>query len=341
MKQHPSHPGANHYYIHTMEASGYPEKGLASAERLGKLMPGVSHVVHMPSHIYIRTGNYGQGEVVNEKAVKGFETYMSLYPDVVNNAPLYSIHNLHMQSACAQMNGNYAYAIKSSDDCRNSFDTSFMSLPSPLDGYTQFVYMTPVFTQIRFGRWDEILAAPGVPENYIYAHLLRHFAKGLAYARKNDATNAKRELKQMMDKVNEPMMLVRFGPFNTPQAGARVAEEILQGAIAEAENDLSFAISHYQQAVKNEDAMIYDEPKDWLLPAREYLGAVQLKAGQNIAAEKTFREDLKENPHNGWSLYGLYQSLVKQKKTSEALQVLKQFNKAFAKADIKISSPVF
>ena len=139
LKTNPLHPGANHYYIHTVEASPNPSRALASADRLGKLMPGVAHMIHMPSHIYIRSGNYKQGIKVNEMSVKGYSNYLALYPEVQNNAPLYLIHNLHMQSACAMMRANYKYSNKTAAECSHSFDTSFLSLPQPMGNFVQYV----------------------------------------------------------------------------------------------------------------------------------------------------------------------------------------------------------
>ncbi len=334
IKLHPDHPGANHYYIHAVEASKNSKRAMASANRLGNLMPGVAHMIHMPSHIYIRNGKYAAGIRVNEMSVKGYNNYLALYPDVQNNVPLYLIHNLHMQSDCAMMRANYSYSNKSAVDCSNSFDTGFLSAPAPLGTYMQYLYMTPTINNVRFGKWDIILNTPPEPGGHVYAAVLWHWARGMAYAGKNNHTEAAAELKIMQEKMKAPDMQVVMQPFNSPEDAAKVAEKILAGTIAEQENDFKTAIELLKEAVVNEDAMIYNEPKDWLLPAREYLGKALLKAGYAENAEKIFKEDLRENPDNHWALYGLYQTLLKQKKNAAATVIKKQFDKAFEGADI-------
>ncbi len=334
LANYPEHPGANHYYIHSIEASGNPERALASADRLGKLMPGVSHMVHMPSHIYIRSGNYKQGSFVNEQSVKGYNTYLNLYPDVQNNVPLYLIHNLHMQSACAMMNADYAYSNKSSMAASTSFDTSFLSMPAPWGTFAQYVYMTPWISNIRFGKWDNVIATEKPNDHHTYSIVLWHWAKGIAFAEQNKLANAVAELTAMQDKMKAADLLVRMEPFNAPADAAKVAANILAGIIAGKENNFTKAIQLLTAAVAMEDALIYNEPRDWLLPARQYLGAALLKAGQSAKAGLVFKEDLKQNPHNHWALDGLYRALLQQKKVTEAAEVKKQFDKAFDGADI-------
>ncbi|MES2429335.1 MAG: hypothetical protein V4556_00280 [Bacteroidota bacterium] len=341
LKIAPIHPGVNHYYIHMVEASSNPQRAMASADRLGKLMPGVSHMIHMPSHIYIRSGKYKRGIEVNEMSVKGYNTYLALYPEVQNNLPLYLIHNLHMQSACAMMRANYSYSNKSSIECQNSFDTSFLSLPQPLGNFVQYMYMTPAINNVRFGKWDEILNAAPQQSHHIYAVALSHWARGMAFAGKNKIAEAKMELNSLQEKIKESDMQIVMQPFNSPASAAKVAEKILAGTIAEKQKDFVSAIKLFREAVKNEAALIYNEPRDWMLPARQYLGNALLEADKLTEAEKIFREDLKENPNNHWSLYGLYKALSKQNKTIAATIIKTQFNKAFENADIPIGQAVF
>jgi tetratricopeptide (TPR) repeat protein len=341
LKTAPLHPGANHYYIHAVEASPAPARALASADRLGKLMPGVAHMVHMPSHIYIRSGNYRQGIIVNEMSVKGYNNYLGLYPEVQNNAPLYLFHNLHMQSACAMMRAGYQYSYTTAKECSNSLDTAFLSLPQPMGNFVQYVYMTGFINNVRFGKWDSILNAAPVAEQHIYASVLWHWARGMAFAGKNELVNAATELKAMQDKVKLPDMFIVMQPFNSPDAAAKVAEKILAGTIATKQSDYTHAVSLLKEAVANEDNMIYNEPKDWLLPARQYLGNTLLLCGQAGAAEKVFSKDLQENPGNHWALYGLYEALLRQKKAAAAAAVKKQYEKAVAGSDIGTGHIVF
>ena len=339
--KHPEHPGANHYYIHSVEASGNPQRALPSADRLGRLMPGVAHMIHMPSHIYIRSGNYKQGSLVNEMSVKGYNNYLALYPDVQNNAPLYLIHNLHMQSACAMMRANYKYSNNSATACSESFDTSYLSLPAPFGTYIQYLYATPAINNVRFGKWDAILNTVPPQENHIYARLIWHWARGMAFAGKNKTTEATAELNIISEEIKAPDMVVTMEPFNAPADAAKVAAKMLAGVIALKENDFTNAILLLNEAVVNEDALIYNEPKDWLIPARQYLGNALLKSGNAAKAAMIFKEDLKENPNNHWALYGLYQALTQQKKTTEAFNIKKQFDKAFTDADIPMGHVVF
>ncbi len=209
----PEHPGANHYYIHAVEASTNPGKALPSADRLGKLMPSVSHMVHMPSHIYIRTGNYREGVKVNEMSVTGYEKYLQLYPDVVNNSPLYLIHNLHMKAACAMMQPNYASAKKTALECVSSFDTSFLSMAQPMGNFIQYVFTTPQMVDVRYGKWAEILNYPDITANYPYGYVLSQWSKGLAYANTGKVAHAKQSLQQMQQGMLNTDLKIVFSPF--------------------------------------------------------------------------------------------------------------------------------
>jgi tetratricopeptide (TPR) repeat protein len=342
LKKDPEHPGASHYYIHAVEASKNPGKALNVAGKLPELMPGVSHIVHMPAHIYIRTGNYSKGAELNMKAVEGYKNYLAVYPAVVNNAPLYLVHNLHMEATCANMDGRFAYAEKVSEDCKNSFDSSWLSTPDFPGIFMQYVYMMPYFTQIRFGKWDDILQVPEVPSAYVYANLIWHYGRGLVFARKHDFEKAQTELAALQQHFKNTQLNAPAPTYANPGInGSKVAENILMGVIAEEQQDYSKAISFLSEAVSREDAMIYDEPKDWPHPARQYLGNVLLKAGKFPDAEAVFKKDLEFNPNNGWSLTGLKSSLTKQGKTKEAVAVEESLRKAFGQSDTKITAAVF
>jgi tetratricopeptide (TPR) repeat protein len=341
LKSHPAHPGAAHYYIHAVEASDHPESALAVAGRLPGLMPGVSHVVHMPAHIYIRTGNYDEGWRLNTLAVKGYYDYLGKYAPVAGNSPLYLAHNLHMQAACANMDGRYADALKASLDTRISFDSSWMSLPDFTGIFVQYVYMTPLLTQIRFGKWDEVLKEPVPSPNYVYAHILSNYGRGIALARKGLLPDAVVELQALrQDSANAQLKAPAPNYANPGINGTRVAERILTGVIAECGSHLQESIDAFTAAVRIEDAMIYNEPKDWQQPARQFLGAALIMAGRYKEAEKAFREDLQINPKNGWSYTGLATALAKQGRTKEAAEAKADSQKAFARSDLKITEAV-
>lgn len=331
----PAHPGANHYYIHTIEASPNPGKALKSANLLGGLMPEVSHMVHMPSHIYIRSGNYAEGIKVNEMSLKGYHDYAALFPEVKNAAPLYLVHNLHMKTACAMLGAGYTYSAESAEETKNSFDTSFLSLPAGVGEYIQYVYATPVLNDVRFGKWEAVLQEPYMPESYLYSNLLQHWAKGMAYARTKKINEAKEELQFIKDHIAHPSLKVAMGPVNPPVAAVNVSAKMLEGVIAEEEGNKALSIIFLKEAVKAEDDMIYNEPKDWLIPVKPYLGAAMLKAGEYTAAEDIFKKDLKENPHNHWALQGLYESLKKQNKTAPSQAIKKQLDIAVADKGMK------
>jgi tetratricopeptide (TPR) repeat protein len=246
-----------------------------------------------------------------------------------------------MQTACAMMGKGYTYSSKAADDCRASFDTSFMSSTMPFGSFVQYVYMTPVINNVRFGKWEAVLAAPEINENYIYANLLNHWARGIALARTNKIAAAKKELNLLVQNMNKPDMLVVMQPFNAPVAAAKIAQKLLEATIAEQEKDLPHAINLFSEAVQAEDAFIYNEPKDWLIPARQFLGAALLKSAAYSKAATIFKEDLKENPNNHWSLKGLFESLQKQRLFSAAELIKKQLDKIVFADDMKDMPVVF
>ena len=309
LRHSPDHPGANHYYIHTMEASPYAFKAKANANRLGSLTPGMAHMVHMPSHIYIRTGQYARGIDANKSAVEKYGIYLQLYPDVANNAPLYKIHNRHMQAACSMNRGDYSQALNDALDCRNSFDTSLLSMEAPMGDFIQYVYMTPELTMVTFKKWDDIIKQPDVETRLHYAALLQHFAKGMAYANTNRLTMARSSLTKLESLLDEKDMSVVLTPFNAPVTSANIARYILMGTIAEKESNTVAAIDYFKMAVATEDSLVYNEPRDWLLPSRHFLGNALLVNKKYKEAEKVFRQDLKVQPHNYISTNGL-QSVI-------------------------------
>lgn len=341
VKEFPGNPGASHYYIHAIEGSANPEKGLAVANRLGSMMPGLAHLVHMPSHIYIRSGYYKRGTDVNADAVKNYYSYQAKYSPVINNAFIYLVHNVHMQATCANMDARYAEALRLSNDTRHSFDSTWSDAGGYFGVYSQYLYMTPHFTQIRFGKWDDILDAPAIPASRIYANAIWHYARGLAYARKHQFENANIELQKMQDSIASPQLKESPSTFNPGIAAIDVAGKILEGVIAEERNELAQSVSLLKEAVDKEDGMFYNEPKDWVHPVRQYLGNVLLKAKKYGEAEKVYREDLKINPNNAWSLTGLTKALAKQGKKHEALKVQRQKEKALARSDVQITGSVF
>lgn len=337
----PGNPGANHYYIHVMEPSPFAYKALSSADRLGKLTPGLSHTVHMPSHIYLRTGNYGKGVDVNVAAVKSYKKTIPLYAPVTGADFLYIIHNLHMQANHAMLAGRSAYAGVTIKDLLESIPKDYLSIPGALGNYIQYIYMTPVLSDIRFGNWDKLLAAPKPAEGLIYANLLYHFGRGMAWVQRSRLTEAKQELALVQEQMKDSSLLVPLSPFSAAIEGAVVAENLLIGTIALKEKQYSDAIAAFEEAYVTEENMVYNEPRDWLLNPKQYLGNALLKAGRPADARQIFEKDLENNHENGWALFGIWQSLMAQKKTAEAAKVLTRFKKAFSQADVKLYGAVF
>ena len=337
----PLHPGANHYYIHVMEASPYASLALPSAERLGKTNPGLSHLVHMPSHIYLRTGNYQKGVDVNSNAVNSYEKSIALYAPVTGADFLYMIHNLHMKTNNALLLGNEKIAEAAAIETVNSIPSFYLSIPAPMGNVVQYIYMTPVFVKIRFGKWDELLQIKQPPQEQIYATLLYHFGKGMALANTAKLVAAKIELIAVQLLMKDSSLAIPFAPFSSALDAAVVAEHLLKGTIALKEKNMKDALIAFEKAASAEEQMVYNEPRDWLLNPKHYLGNAYLINKNGVAAEKVFKKDLLNNNENGWALVGLQQALILQKKTAAAIKVKQRFIKAFKSANIKLTAPVF
>jgi tetratricopeptide (TPR) repeat protein len=337
----PNHPGANHYYIHVMEPSPFAAKALPSAERLGKTNPGLSHVVHMPSHIYLRTGNYYKGVDVNINAVNSYKKSIPLFAPVTGADFLYIIHNLHMKTNHAMLEGNYKIAEASAFETRNSIPLDYLSIPAPMGNAIQYIYMVPELVYIRFGKWNEILQMQQPENAQVYANVLYRFGRGMALSNQSRFAEAKYELQQMQQLMKDSSLAIPFSPFSSALEGAEVAENLLTGTIALKEKRTSDAVFAFTKAVTTEENMIYDEPRDWLLNPKHFLANVFLVNGDGEQAEKTLKKDLLNNNENGWALYGLYKALLQQKKIDEATNVMARFKKAFGKADVKITSTVY
>jgi tetratricopeptide (TPR) repeat protein len=337
----PNNPGANHYYIHAVEGSTHPEKALPVANKLGAMMPGVSHLVHMPSHIYIRSGDYNKGIKVNTTAIDGYNNYLSEYAPVNGGVFLYLLHNQHMECACAIMDGQYANSIKYAQEMSKNIDASLLDAGGFFGVSGQYLDMTGTFAKVRFGKWDDILNEPAIAETRVFSSIMQHFARGMAFARKQQAAAAEEELLAIQNVKTNDQLKESPPAFNPGIAAVNVAEKILQGAIAEAKNELPKAKGFYKEATDIEEGMLYNEPRDWQLPARHYLGNVLLKMKQYNEAEKVYKEDLIVNPNNAWSLAGLLQALQKQKKKTEAAAIQQQLKKATMRADVKIEGSVF
>ena len=319
------HPGANHYYIHMVELPK-PDLGVPSADRLFGLMEGAGHLVHMPGHIYMRVGRYEDAVKVNQAAILTDEDYISqcyaqgLYPLG------YYPHNIHFLWSAASMLGDSEVAIAAAKKTAEKIPLSELNeLP-----FLQTFAVTPILAYTRFGKWNEILTIPYPGDEYTEMKFYWHYARGIAFVRKNNLKDAQEELEFLVERDIEARH----------ENKAKVAYEVLAGEIEAAKGNLEKAISHLKQAVIFEDELPYNEPAEWYIPTRQSLGAVLLKAKKYKEAEVAYLEDLDYYRANGWSLMGLYQSLLGQGKKEEATKVKEQFDIAWSKADIEITTSI-
>ncbi|MGB5634438.1 MAG: hypothetical protein WBM86_16880 [Waterburya sp.] len=333
LQQEPNHPGANHLYIHAVEAVR-PQQAVAAADRLGSLVPGSGHLVHMPSHIYIRVGRYHDATVANQKAIAVDNDYITqchaqgVYPLA------YMPHNHHFLWFAATLEGNSQLATAAGKNVAAMVDPQMMREPGM--GTLQHFSIVPLYNMIRFGQWEEILATPQPEADLKYPTGIWHYARGLAYAAQNKIAESQQELEALDLLAHDPELEeVTIWDINTTQDILKVATEVLTGEIAAQAGKYPRAISHLSQAVILEDALNYDEPADWSIPARQYLGEALLQAKRYNAAEQVYREDLAIYPDNGWSLFGLTQSLQAQGKDSEAESTQQQFKSAWQYADVQ------
>lgn len=339
MARAPEHPGANHLYIHAVEAR-YPERGEAAADRLRGLVPGAGHLVHMPSHIYIRVGRYHEAAVVNFDADEADERYVAqchaqgIYPLA------YHSHNVHFIWAATAMEGRSADALEAARKLARRHREQHDMMVTPDWVTLQYYYSMPLFSMVRFGMWDEILAEPQPAEDLVYTTAIWHYARGMALTRTGDLDAAARELDRLAGFAADPAMeeLSIWG-INSFAHVFRIAREVLAGEMAATRGDWDEAVARLEEGVFQEEALIYQEPTDWYFPVRQSLGAVLLAAGRPSEAERVYREDLDRNPGNGWSLYGLARSLEAQ--GEEAGEIETRFREAWSHADVELAASRF
>ena len=323
LKRDPDHMGAVHYYIHSVEASRNPERALAGANKLAAMAPGAGHLVHMPAHVYIRTGDYEAAVKTNQQAAIVDRAYIKasgvqgIYP------MMYYSHNLHFIAMCASMNGNYAEAKKNADLLATHVAPGVKEMP-PLEGFMTI----PIAVDVRFHKWDSILAMKQPDSQMKITTVFWHFARGMAYAGKGKVDAAEAEYKIVAEAEKATPEDVPFAmPVNNKAKDVlKIAENVLGAKIAQAKSDADGSIAMLREAVAVQDTLKYDEPSDWFFPVRESLGAALLMKGDTENAEKTFRQDLERNPRNPRSLYGLQQTLKKQGRDYDAGFIEKQFN---------------
>ena len=332
----PNHPFANHLYIHAVEASRNPERADAAADRLRNLQPGLAHNVHMPSHIDIRRGRWQQAIETNEKAIGADKRYRKVVGPATGLLPVYAAHNRHMLAYGALMTGQREIAMKHVRAMVAELPAKFVKeSPDFADGFVA----VPLEVLVRFGRWDEILAEPKkYPPKMSFVRAFHHAARATAYAAKGETTKARKEQSLFVERAKLVPKEAQLGN-NSAAAVISLATHMLEGEILVAEKKLDAGIAELQTAVKEEDALKYDEPPAWMIPIRHSLGAVLMKMQRFAEAEQVYRDDLARLPDNGWSLFGLAESLRRQQKNTEEVAALDaKFQTTWAKADTKITT---
>ena len=337
LAKNPDHPGALHLYIHAVEASTEPQRAEKAADRLATLMPGAGHLVHMPSHIYWRVGRYADAETVNVQAVKSDREYFKGAQPSPLYRGLYYPHNIDFIWHAAGMQGRSAETIRAANEFASAAPPEMIAQMPDMETATS----APIVALVRFGKWDDILKYPEPRAEWLYTRGVWHFARGLAFNAKGQAAEARRELgalDSVLASVPDTRTLAFF--FRAKNV-LRLAANVLGGEIAAKARDGATAERLLRAAVGEQDTHWFTEPPPWYAPVRQSLGAVLLELGRPADAERAYREDLRQNPENGWSLYGLAQSLRAQGKTGEAGQVEERFTKAWARADVKITASRF
>jgi tetratricopeptide (TPR) repeat protein len=333
LRADPKHPGANHLYIHAVESSPFPEKGIPSADTLRTLVPGSSHLVHMSGHIYVQVGRWPLAAEANVSAIEADRRYRERVPRK-GFYRLYMMHNNQFLSFVAMMQGRSELAIAQARRMIADIPKEFAeSNAAVVDGYLSI----GVESLVRFGRWEEVLKQPKPAESLPITTAFWHFARGVSLAALGRIEEAEKEQEAFHAVVAKvpPDAVMAINPAHTVLA---LAGHVFAGEIALARKDHDTSVKELRAAAAIEDTLTYMEPPDWLIPVRHTLGAVLVAASRFEEAEQAYREDLKAWPENGWSLFGLLQCLNARGATEEAADVKKRFEAAWADADIKLGS---
>ncbi len=329
----PQHPGATHYYIHAVEASNHPEKAEAAADNLRDTVPGSGHLVHMPSHIYLRIGRYHDAALANEKAMKSDEIYLANTQEKGLYSALYYPHNIHFFWSAASMEGRSQEAIAAARKLVNKVSNSqIQGFP-----WSEIFLPSPYFSFVQFRQWDEMLTEPKPSEEFTYTNAMWHYGRGMAWVGKEQLDKAVIE-EQAISELLSNNSLEKIEAAGVPATQLiNIADELLQGKIATSKQEKEQATAHYQKAVELQDEVPYMEPPYWYYPSRYSLGTVLFQQGKFTEAEAVYRQDLQQHPHNGWSLFGLAESLKAQGKTDEMITIEKEFKDAWTHADFELS----
>lgn len=330
LRRDPNHIGAIHYYIHAVEASSNPERALAYAPKLPSLVPAAGHLVHMPAHIYARTGDYEAAALSNKDAARADEAYMKAHGAAGLYPAMYYSHNLHFLAIAESMSGRFAGALTAAHQLEAHIGPHVKAMPM-LEG---FMTVSPLLL-VRFNRWDDIEKLSQPDKSMVGTTAVWHFARGMAFDAKGRTKEAAAELEALITAEKLVPADASFG-LNSANHVLQIAQKVLTARIAQ-RSDSKQAITILRSAVELEDSLSYDEPQAWVQPVRESLGAALMRSGDYAGAEQVFRTDLEKNRRNGRSLFGLMETLKAQKKNHEAMLVKQQFEAAWKNADTKLS----
>ena len=332
----PDHPGANHFYIHAVEAV-QPERAVSAAERLAGLMPGAGHLVHMPGHIYVRVGRYEEAIAANEHAVHADETFIRDHnPAFGVYVAGYYPHNYDFLAFAASMIGRSGQAVGAAEKLTGLVPREMLSEPGMT--FLQHHQTRHLQLKVRFGLWADILSSPEWTEEFPHARAMWRYARGRALAARGDVAGAESELAAVRRAAADPSLADVRLEFNTSGQVLAIAGAVLAGHVSAARGDYEAAVAHLRAAAALEDGLTYGEPPDWTVPVRHDLGAVLLAAGRGVEAEAVFREDLAKFPENGWSLHGLAAALRLQGRGPEADRVAARFRAVWRGADVTLGA---
>lgn len=332
----PDHPLAQHLYIHALEASSTPEKAEAVADRLTDLVPGAGHLVHMPAHIFYRVGRYNDAAEANIRAAAVDEAYIAQCNAQGFYPAAYYPHNIHFLWSSATMQGQRAVSLDSAqrvvDNVRVEQVKQFPTI--------EFFRTVPLLSMVRFGQWQTILSEPQPFAEFRFAEAIWRYARGVAFAATGEVAAARAELAQL-EPLQADVAVTFLDKRDYPGSVlVGIAINLLKGEIAYRQSDYAGAVPHFERAVAAQDLLPYTEPPFWYYPTRQSLGAALLKAGKPVEAEAVYRADLKQYRHNGWSMFGLMQSLEAQGKTAEAAKVKVHFDAAWQFADTELEASI-
>jgi tetratricopeptide (TPR) repeat protein len=323
LKRDPNHLGANHYYIHAVEASLHPERALPSAERLGKLAPAAGHLVHMPAHIYARVGDHLASEHCNALAMAADKKYLGQTHEQGVYRLMYYSHNMHFLAFAACMRGDFPAAKDAAAKLVANVAPGVKAMPD-LEGFMP----TPIIVLHAFERWDDLVKYPAPSPELKTTTAVWHSLRGVAYAGLGKVAEAEKEQAAFREAAAKIPVDTMYDPLNKTEAVFKIHEHLVAGAIAQSRNDGSTAVAELNQAVAAEDALNYSEPPAWYPPVRPTLGRVLLANNKPADAEKVFRTDLEKNPRDARSLSGLRDALKAQNRSYEAEQIDRQFRAA-------------